>query len=435
MIEIIQIPLFFIIFILTLFVPINLFQNRPYLKNLSIIEKSSFNLALNLNILLFFSFLDYSVKSIQPILLVIYSIYFFANYYKNLNLLKNFLILILPLFLVFFVLSINISTELFLGWDAKFFYYIKSLFFFENKSIFDLNNFSQNFWHPHFGSYLWGFFWTISLTENEYFGRLFYLFLFCYSFFLVSQIEKNQKINISIFLVLIIIFYEYKFFSGLQEILIFSFLVLISKFFYEFINKQDYTYSILIILFSNLFIWIKSEGIIYFLLPLLMIIFIRKNSFKSKLFIPLSLLLLYIVKIIVYDISNLNINSQNTFYNFDYFKSLDLDIVIRKIGNISVWLIYYIITNIFYPLFLLLIIINRLYIKKDEKNYKYFELIYIYLFYISIFIYSAYIFRDMEIVQSIRTTMDRLIMTASGFLVYPCIKKTSSYLKYKNFTK
>ena len=130
MIEIIQIPLFFIIFILTLFVPINLFQNRPLLKNLSIIEKSSFNLALNLNILLFFSFLYYSVKSIQQILLFIYSIYFFANYYKNLNLLKNFLILILPLFLVFFVLSINISTELFLGWDAKFFYYIKSLFFF-----------------------------------------------------------------------------------------------------------------------------------------------------------------------------------------------------------------------------------------------------------------------------------------------------------------
>lgn len=130
MIEIIQIPLFFIIFILILFVPINLFQNRPLLKNLNIIEKSSFNLALNLNILLFFSFLDYSVKSTQPILLFTYSIYFFVNYYKNLNLLKNFLILILPLFLVFFVLSINISTELFLGWDAKFFYYIKSLFFF-----------------------------------------------------------------------------------------------------------------------------------------------------------------------------------------------------------------------------------------------------------------------------------------------------------------
>jgi len=435
MIEILQIPLFFIIFILTLFVPINLFQNRPFLKNLSIIEKSSLNFALNLNFLLFISFLNCSVKSIQPILLVIYLIFFFGNYYGNSTLLKKFLILLIPLFIVFFILSINISIELFLGWDAKFFYYIKSLFFFENKSIFDLNNFSQNFWHPHFGSYLWGFFWSISLTETEYFGRLFYLFLFCYSFFLVSQIGKNQKINISIFLILIIIFYEYKFFSGLQEILIFSLLVLISKFFYEFINKQDYIYTILIILFSNLFIWIKSEGIIYFLLPLLIVLFLGKNSLKPKMYIPISLLLLYIVKIIVYDISNLNINSQTTFYNLNYLKSLDVEIVIRKIGHITVWLIYYIITNIFYPLFLLFIIIDKLYIKKNDKNYKYFKLIYIYLFYIIIFIYSAYIFRDMEIVQSIRTTMDRLIMTASGFLVYPCIKITLSYFRYKKVIK
>ncbi len=435
MIEIIQIPLFFIIFAFILFVPINLFQNRPLLKNLSIIEKSSLNLAFNLNILLLISFLDYSVKSIQPILLLIYLIYFFINYYRDFGLFKNFIILIIPLFLVFLILSIDISEELFLGWDAKFFYYIKSLFFFENKSIFDLNNFSQNHWHPHFGSYLWSFFWTISLTETEYFGRLFYLFLFCYSFYLVSQIEKNQKINICIFFVLIIIFYEYKFFSGLQEILIFSLLVLISKFFYEFICKQDHTYAILIILFSNLFIWIKSEGVIYFLLPLLIVLFISQNSIKHKIYIPFTLLFLYIIKVIIYDISNLNINSQATYYNFDYFTNLDLKIILEKISHITIWLIYYFLTNIFYPLFLFMIFLNKLYIKKDENNFKYFKLIYIYLFYIIIFIYSAYILRDMEIIQSIRTTMDRLVMTASGFLVYPCIKITLSYLRYKKVIK
>ena len=64
-----------------------------------------------------------------------------------------------------------------------------------------------------------------------------------------------------------------------------------------------------------------------------------------------------------------------------------------------------------------MIFLNKLYIKKDENNFKYFKLIYIYLFYIIIFIYSAYILRDMEIIQSIRTTMDRIVMTASGFLI------------------
>jgi len=81
-----------------------------------------------------------------------------------------------------------------------------------------------------------------------------------------------------------------------------------------------------------------------------------------------------------------------------------------------------------------LIVLNRFYIK-DENNFEYLRLIYIYLFYISIFIYLAYILRDMEIVQSIRTTMDRLVMTASGFLVYPCIKITLSYLRYKKVIK
>ena len=119
MIEIIQIPLFFIIFVFILFVPINLFQNRPLLKNLSIIEKSSLNLAFNLNILLLISFLDYPVKSIQPILLLIYLIYFFINYYRDFGLFKNFIILIIPLFLVFF----PVYGDLFLYFLANSFLY------------------------------------------------------------------------------------------------------------------------------------------------------------------------------------------------------------------------------------------------------------------------------------------------------------------------
>ena len=122
MIEIFQIFLFLTIFTLTLLVPLNLFQYKPYFKNLSILEKSAFNLTLNLNFLLFISFLNFSVKSLQPILLTIYILLFLFHYYNKLILLKKFLVSIFPLFLIFFILSINISTELFLGWDAKFFY-------------------------------------------------------------------------------------------------------------------------------------------------------------------------------------------------------------------------------------------------------------------------------------------------------------------------
>mgnify|MGYP001472289512 CR=1 FL=1 len=63
--------------------------------------------------------------------------------------------------------------------------------------------------------------------------------------------------------------------------------------------------------------------------------------------------------------------------------------------------------------------------KQTELNYN--KLLFFYLAYILVYIFAAYILRDMEIVYAIRTTMDRLLMTASGFFVYPCIKKLSEY--------
>ena len=55
-------------------------------------------------------------------------------------------------------------------------------------------------------------------------------------------------------------------------------------------------------------------------------------------------------------------------------------------------------------------------------NFTYYKTLMIYSFFIIAFIISAYIFRNMEIEYAIRTTMDRLIMTASGFFIYPSIK-------------
>ncbi len=431
MIEIFQIFTFIIIFSLILFVPINIFQEKPFIKDLSIIERSSLNLAINLNILLLISFLNYPLQMFQPIILIIYSSIFLFNYRKRLFLLKDFLIFLFPFIIIFFILSINVSSNLYLGWDAKFFYYIKSLFFFDGKTIFDLNQFSQNIWHPYFGSYLWGFFWSISFTETEYFGRLFYLFLFCYSFYFVSQLDKNTKNNSLIFFILVLIFYEYEFFSGLQEILIFSILVLISKFFDKILISKNIIYLVPIILFSNLLIWIKSEGTIYFLLSFILILLINNISYKLKFFIFIIFAVSFLTKIYIFDIAHFNINSQGMFYNLDYLSELSFDAIINKIMIITLWLGYYMIINIFFPILIFLIIYEKFFIKIKQKNSEYDKLLYFYFCYILAFIFLAYIFRDMEIIQSIRTTMDRIVMTASGFLIYPCIKKIFNILETK----
>ena len=50
-------------------------------------------------------------------------------------------------FIIIFLLSIDLAHELNLGWDAKYFYYIKALFFIENQNFGDLNKFADNLFH------------------------------------------------------------------------------------------------------------------------------------------------------------------------------------------------------------------------------------------------------------------------------------------------
>lgn len=424
MIEILQILLFFFIFILLLFIPFNIFISLNLPSNIDIVEKTSLNLVINLNLLLFLSFLPLSIQSIQPFVILSYLLVLIISYRKNFDLIFDFFKSFSPLFIIFFLLAINISSEIFLGWDAKFFYYIKSLFFYEEKTIFDLYKFEHSMWHPHYGSYLWGFFWTLSFVDNEHFGRLFYLFLFCYSFFAVSKINQKQLINNIIFLLLIFLFYEYNFFSGLQEILIFSFLVLISKYFFLFLknNKDEMFLLYLIILFSNLLIWIKSEGIVYFFILLILLLIQNKISIKRRLFLSTLFISFYLLKLVIYDISDLE-NGQKILYDIEYILNLDFNLIFYKLSNIIIWFFYYLSNNIFLSIFILLIFYEKFFVKEKYKiNSSYFNILIIYSFFVILFIISAYIFREMEIEYAIRTTMDRLLMTASGFFVYPSIK-------------
>ena len=241
---------------------------------------------------------------------------------------------------------------------------------------------------------------------------------------MISKISNNQSINNVIFLLLIFLAYEYEFFSGLQEILIFSFLLLISKYFFSISKKNtnEIFFLGLIFLFSNLLIWIKSEGIVYFSILLLLLLMQNQIVVKRKFFITISFSIIYILKLLIYDIVDLT-NSQKTFYHLEYILSLDLNIIFYKLINIFIWFVYYISNNIFFAIFILLILYEKFFIKKGVKiNSQYYKSVTIYLICIITFIIFAYILRDMEIEYAIRTTMDRLIMTASGFFIYPSIK-------------
>ena len=115
----------------------------------------------------------------------------------------------------------------------------------------------------HLGNLIWSLFWKFPFNYNEYFGRIIYVIIYLiliFGFFFNLKINKIKKL---IFILLtIIITYEYALISGLQEILIFSLILIASKFAYylfsekNIINQTNLIFYILLI--TNACCWIKN---------------------------------------------------------------------------------------------------------------------------------------------------------------------------------
>ena len=143
MIEILQILIIFFIFSLMCFVPFNVLDSKIFnKKSFFFLDIATFNLIINFNILLLLSILPTSLDISNLIYLIFYiSSFIYLYQLKNykLNLLKDFFQFKIIFFIIFLILSINVAGELNLGWDAKYFYYIKALFYIQG----------QNFCHLH----------------------------------------------------------------------------------------------------------------------------------------------------------------------------------------------------------------------------------------------------------------------------------------------
>ncbi len=414
MIEIVDIILLFFIFLLFISGPISAYsQNILSLK----IDKNInlyFNLLINLNLLLYISILPLKLSNYIYFFYFILLIFFIKNYLTRFeinNLAKNFYYLII-FFITYFIISIDISAQLNLSWDAKWFWYIKSLYFYQDNTFNELVNYTYNDFHPHFGSYIWAFFRKLSINQYEYFGRLFYLFLYLGSLLLISRnIFKDKFYNLLIFIVLVVFNYKYYYFSGLQEVLIFSLLIIISKLILDYLKNKNFLYLLCIALSINLILWTKSEGIAYFFITILCINLIQKLNFDHRIKFNIIAIGFFVLKIFVFKIFDTNLNNQP--YYIEYLLSLDLNILLNKLLNISIYLFYYGITNIIFILFPIILLFNYRNIIKDQ-----FIRINLFFFILNLlFIYFAYILRDMEVVYSLKTTIDRLIFSSSGFYI------------------
>ena len=419
MIESFQIIIAFFCFAILTIVPFNIFNSKKiFHTNYNILDLASFNLITNCTVLLFFSILPITLKDYNLFFYIVLVTIFFYSYvlkFKNINNFKDYYLQLILFFLVFFIVSIDVASKLYLGWDAKYFYYIKALFFVEGQNFYDLNKF-ENFYHPHLGSFLWAFYWELLPNKLEYMGRLFYVFIACFSIFYVCHKDlKYSLMSNIIFVSLMFLFYKYERFSGLQEILIFSFLVITSKFYAKILNINNKYFIIFSILLCNLILWSKAEGIIYAIIMIMLLNLNNKIFFKEKIYINLSFLFIFFLKYLIYEISN-NVMLEKTGhpYSINYFLDLNYQFIIYKLKFVMPYLVYYILNNIFFISGILILLILNFQKKKDA----YIKIINFYFILNIIFIISAYLFRNMEIEYSIRTTMERIIFTSSGFYVF-----------------
>ena len=427
MIEIFHIFAFFFIFSFLCFVPLNVSGSKIFNKNkFSVLDISTFNLIINLNVLLLLSFLPISLNIINLILAFIYFCLFTYKYLiqnNEFSFIISFFKSKIIFLIIFLIIGINVAATLDLGWDAKYFYYIKALFYIQGQNFSNLQSFEHNVYHPHLGSFLWAFFSNILPLKFEYFGRLLFVYLYLFSIFYICHSSSSDYLKSNlVFIFIVIISYTYARFSGLQEILLFSTLAILSKYYYHLRNPHNIAYIMFIILGCNLLLWFKAEGLAYASILIVLINLNNKIAHNLKIRINFSFVGLFLFKVLIYDIFNMNINGQ-PFYSLNYLLNLDLVTVFYKLKILLSYLVYYGINNIFFIAGLIILFFLNLQKKFDN----YLKTINYYFILTLLFIVVVYIFRDLEIEYYVRTTLERVVFITSGFYVFIVINFLNNF--------
>tara|TARA_Y100000591_G_C21793231_1_gene677787 strand:- start:84 stop:1397 length:1314 start_codon:yes stop_codon:yes gene_type:complete len=431
MIEIINIIFVFFTFLTLTFFPINIFNPKLIVNTLDI---RSMNLLINLSILLILSLLPFSIIDHIPLIgffVLVYVIFIYKNYSQNFfN--KIFIIENTLLLVIFFILASDILNQLYLEWDGQKFYLIKSLIFTQGGTFSDLKNFEYNYFHPHLGQYFWAFFSKTSLLEEEVFGRLFYLFMYCFSVFLISsKIKFKNNSYLLVYLLLILLTYEYSRFSGLQEVLIFSLLIISSiNLFNLHKNKKSLFDFLQYILILNLLIWIKAEAFVYSFMLVTLLLFSPINN-NQKIISCFSLIGFVIFKYFLYYISDFSIDSRPDSYGLYYVLNLDIFTILKKLKVILMFMFYYILTNEFIILSLLTMI---LIFSSKGKVFMNIKFTYFFLSLNLIFLTLVYLTTNLDTEYAMRTTTERLIFSTSGFYLIVVVQFLNN-LNYKFLNK
>ena len=425
---IIQLLIFFLLFSLN-------YQaiNGKLLKDfkLNYFESYSLSTVLQLNLILFLSFLNIDLEKIIKTYLIINLIIFLLNiYYSKLSFFQDkfFNLKFAFLFLISLIIFFDISHDLTLTWDAEKFWFNKALNFYHGNTIESFSDLYRSH-YPFFGDLIWAFFWKFSLISNEYAGRLFFAFFYVFAISTLANNLNLPKLFKFIFIFLIILAtYDYKIlFSGNKEVLIFSLFCLIMSCLMQISNQefknQNYHIFFLVII-SNLLIWTKQEGFIYLVSVLVPLIFFFKIKINKKIFILLSVSFFYFFKIFIYKFYNFSLDLKTCCYYDFSVQGILGKISFERINLIIEYIIFALMNNFLFivgSIFVFFSFFN----KKLKKKLYY---LYIILFLNFSFIGGIFLMTDADLEYMLKTGIDRLV-----FMFLPVI--ILFIIEYINFFK
>ena len=381
----------------------------------NIFDNSTLNVLFFSNIILILAILKINISTI----IIIISSLMFLNFFlflksikKNLLKIESILFLISVIILLF-ILSVNISYNLTLGWDAQTIWFPRAINFYNELNFTEISLFARMPEYPFFGSLSWAFFWKIFFFDKEYYGRIFYLLIFLISILNFSDLLKTSIINKILFsFVLILITYDYWHFRGFQEILVFSFLLIISKYLYYIIceNKTELKYLSIILITTNLIIWTKNEGIIFSFFIYLLISLFSNYTLKIKIINFVFFFLIVFFRFFIFESNDLAVGLQDT---FDFRNILSI-----FFNNLTLYNLKIIFTNLIFTIFkfpiIYLNLIISLIIVLSQIKYKKILFVYFYLLLNIGFIFVIYLSTTLDINFMVVTGLNRVFFESSS---------------------
>ena len=371
---------------------------------------------------LIFIFVILKINFYILVLISIFSyIYFiFFKYQQFKNFLKKNLSSFIDYFfllIIFYLISVSIVANLGLWWDGNY-WVTKAQVFYNYEGVNGLKN-TVHINYPFLGPSLWAFTWKLSIINYEVYGRLFYIFFYIISIYLITSYYFKffiKKILITSFFIFICNSHHHLF-LGYQEVLLFSMILIVLLKFKYYFKFGDNLNLILLIISLFLLLMIKQEGFLAFII--LSYLIFRNFKFihqKTKIKLTFILACIIIFKFILFKLFFFNIaiekNILADILHIKYFilNLQNIETLTNSLFLIIVSIFKVLFKNQLFLVFLLLILINK---QDFIKNF--------FLIFIILLVYSSpYLFTNPETVNlewHLNTSLYRVTFSATAFLL------------------